>query len=140
MPTVLALKEFRETPHRGRRRKQSHQRRRAPTRGQTYPAVHDRPRPWRQYTPNLEPPVETYGRREQHLVAPSVLAGCSELTHRRTNDAEAHPRHHRRPGVLRAALSGGEGAREDGGRRDDDHRPGGRLELQHYERRLRRRS
>src|SRR6266550_1062255 len=53
------------------------------------------------------------------------------------NDDEAHPRHRRRPGVLRAAARGA-GPRDDGGRRDDDHRSGGRLELQHHERRVRR--
>src|SRR6266566_3023559 len=58
-------------------------------------------------------------------------------THRRMNDAEADPRHHRRTGVL-CAAAGGAGPREDGGRRDDDHRSGGRLELQHDQRRVRR--
>src|SRR5207245_2940513 len=53
------------------------------------------------------------------------------------NGDEAHPRHHRCPGVLRAA-GGGPGPRDDGGRRDHDHRSGGRLELQHVERRVRR--
>src|SRR5205814_792511 len=33
-----------------------------------------------QYTRNLEPPVGTYGRREQPRVAPSVLAGSSYHT------------------------------------------------------------
>src|SRR6266540_2360011 len=53
------------------------------------------------------------------------------------NDAEAYPRHYRRTGLLRAAARGTR-QRDDGGRRDDDHRSGGRLELQHDERRVRR--
>src|SRR5947208_878627 len=90
--------------------------------------------------PNIR---EIWNRRSGRMVnegSRGSLPRFSQLSrtvHRRMNDDEAHPRHHRRPGVLRAAARGA-GPRDDGGRRDDDHRSGGRLELQHDERRVRR--
>src|SRR5690348_597392 len=48
------------------------------------------------------------------------------------DDVEAHPRHYVRFGSVRAAARGA-GSCGDGGQRNDDHRPGGRLELQHDE-------
>src|SRR5213083_2096041 len=89
--------------------------------------------------PNIR---EIWNRRSGRMVHGSSrgslprLSQLSRTTYRRMNDDEAHPRHHRRPGVLRAAARGA-GARDDGGRRDDDHRSGGRLELQHDEWRVR---
>src|SRR6266516_2515249 len=89
--------------------------------------------------PNIR---EIWNRRSGRMVDGSSRGSLPRFsqvprtTHRRMNDDEAHPRHHRRIGLLRAAARGA-GPRDDGGRRDDDHRSGGRLELQHDERRVR---
>src|SRR5256885_1707647 len=89
--------------------------------------------------PNIR---EIWNRRSGRMVDGSSRGSLPRFsqvprtTHRRMNDDEAHPRHHRRMGRLRAAGRGA-GPRDDGGRRDDDHRSGGRLELQHDERRVR---
>src|SRR5438876_3202491 len=136
MPTVLTLKGVSRNTASGAKTEAI---------SSTAPRSHPRPNVFSssRYASAMAPNIrEIWNRRSGRMVDGSSrgslprLSQLSRTVHRRMNDDEAHPRHHRRPGLLRAAARGA-GPRDDGGRRDDDHRSGGRFELQHDERRVR---
>src|SRR2546427_4632695 len=90
-----------------------------------------------QYTPNLEPSAEAYGRRERSRVAPTVRDLSRRNRTQEDEYVEAYPRDDHRSGSVRAAAHGA-GACDGGRRRDHDHRSGGGPELPHDQRRVRR--